>query len=243
MRKLCVVFTATVKPSVGANLINADERLREAQYVSAIKANVGRLRASAIQASCVVVENSDASAGMLEGMCREFDVRLIRCVPIPTGEFRGKGQGEAAMLRHMIEQTRTGESGTGVFLKITGRLELMNIVAIAQTVSLSQHDCMANVFARFTYADTRVMGFTARFWAEVMLLEKQLTDASGHYLEHVVVRAIRTAAAKGMRHDYLIPPPRLLGRSATTGQNYTGTAVSYWTEYLKVCLYKRLYCP
>lgn len=235
MKNVCVIFTSTIRPTENQRLLTFDERRRENEYVAAIGENHRRIAAKRLPLRLVVVENSGAPAAALTAHCQQLGIDFVRATPIPPEAFRGKGQGEARMLQRVIEHLDPSSASETIFLKVTGRLILTNLASIAKAVSRSPHDCLANLFVRGTYADTRAMAFTQPFWNEVMKRETELDDQSRRFLENIVADVVRDAATRNLTAAYLLPPPHFRGYSATTGEKY-GSPLKYLIEAQKIYL-------
>jgi hypothetical protein len=111
---------------------------------------------------------------------------------------------------------------------------VLNLPEIVKTALSASADCLANLYANGRYADTRVLVFSTRFWNRVVPSSESIDDARGRYLEHVVADTMWSAASDGWTCDYLISPPRIVGRSAATGKIYRGTWSEFLTEDLKL---------
>ena len=242
VRKCYVIFTATVRPSVPALPLAGDEQQREAEYVKAVSASLIMARSKGISACFVLAENSAAEAKQLQATCQNHGVEFVRCCPeLASARLKGKGYFEALLLQQIVSEVSVKETETCAFLKITGRLQLRNIDRIVQSVTNSNSDCLINVYARGQYADTRVMAFNRDFWRVVMQFVDDIDDRRRRYFEHVVPVAMRTAALRGQKCDYLLPPPRLAGRSASTGRIYRPSLVQYLVQRTKLSIYRSIY--
>jgi hypothetical protein len=241
VRKCYVIFTATVRPSVPALPLAGDEQQREAEYVKALSASLIIARSKGISARFVLAENSEAEATQLQATCQNHGVQFVRCPGVAPSRSKGKGYLEALLLQKIVSEVSAKETNTCAFLKITGRLQLRNIDRIVQSVTNSTSDCLINLYARSQYADTRVMAFSRDFWQVVMQFVDDIDDERKRYFEHVVPVAMRTAALRGLKCDYLLPPPRVAGRSASTGQIYRPSLLRYLVQHTKLFIYRNIY--
>lgn len=238
MRCCTVLLTAAIKPAAGMQMSLVDENAREQEYIDSVEFHSKALAACGLQRRMILVEGSDATAEALQAACAEYGVEFMRQRYSANGGERGKGHREATMIQDTINILAARD---GLFLKITGRLRVLNICNIIQAIELSDAACLATPDAQTHYSDTRVISFTGRFWNHVTSLSEYINDDKGHYLEHVVAAAIRVAALDGLRCDYLDPPARIIGRSGTNGEQYSGSFVTNKLNKVKTKLKKKLF--
>lgn len=238
LRDCCVVFTATVRPTIQSVIAGTEEQ-REAEYVEAISSTMEAVRNRGLSARFILAENSAAEVTRLRKTCDEYNIQFLRCPSSPALQFKGKGHAEALLLIHTVNTLSATAMESCCFLKITGRLQLCNIEAILRSIAKSSCDCLINLYVRSQYADTRVMAFNRNFLQYVSRFIEEIDDANGKYLEYVMPVAMRMAVLNGLKADYLLPPPRLKGRSASTGETYRASWSQYIAEYLKVSLYRQ----
>ncbi|SDS46302.1 hypothetical protein [Opitutus sp. GAS368] len=239
MKSIYVVFTASVNPHAQAS-ITAGNLSREDEYIEAISANVRLGRLSGVNATYILAENSEAAAMRLRSACGQLGVRFMQCAVTPEGFFKGKGHSEALMLNEVIERL-PDEPSSMVLLKVTGRLQVQNMDRLICAARNTSSDSLVNLYSRAKYADTRVMVISGSFWKLVMPLVETIDDSKHRYLEHIVPLAISTATKAGLKCDYLLPPPQIRGRSASTGQIYETSPAGYALEYLKILAKKFIY--
>jgi hypothetical protein len=85
------------------------------------------------------------------------------------------------------------------------------------------------------------MAFNRDFWHCAMQFVDDIDDKGKRYIEHVMPVAMRTAALRGLKCDYLLPPPRLAGRSGSTDRLYRPSLIQYLVEYTKLSIYRNIY--
>ena len=124
---------------------------------------------------------------------------------------------------------------------MTGRLRVQNIDKLICKAAASDNDCLVNLHSRAKYADTRVIVSSGAFWEYVMRLVDTIDDAKHRYLEHIVPLAIHAATRAGLKCDYLLPPPMITGRSASTAHIYTASMTAHALTYFKILLKRVIY--
>jgi hypothetical protein len=138
----------------------------------------------------------------------------------------GKGYGEGEILKYALSNSMLIREVDG-FLKVTGRLKVLNVAALLQKsdsrknyfmpVSLLRPRFMVPLAAR-SCVDTRVYYTTRDFFSQVLLDAYQnVSDETIHFLEHAYYSAI---ASSPSRVQCFPVAPEIIGISGSNGWNF-----------------------
>lgn len=238
LRHCTLLLTAAIKPPSNMQMTLANDNIREREYLDSVRFHSKALAACGLQRRMILVEGSESPAESLKDACIESGFEFIKYRYSTPDRERGKGHREATMIQYAIDTLGARDT---LFLKITGRLRVLNLCAIINAIELQGAACFATAHAKTYYADTRVIAFTGAFWSHVVSLSNYIDDDNGRYLEHVVAAAIRVASLDGMRADYLYPPAQLLGTSGTHGTEYSESYLMAKLNSLKTQLKKKIF--
>ena len=209
-----VILTATVTPSAGIPVSISDPDVRRLQYRTA--ANWWLEKGERHQFDVVLAENSgDVVFDWIpEG------VQGLACSQTTSPEF-GKGSGEVAMLREVLDVEGRRLASRPWVAKCTGRLKLANLSTLIPSrpfpgifVSCRPSPSLAQVDARFFIASPEV-------WTRHLLSHVQgLDDNRGQYFEHSLARGLNSALLADVSFVPFRRVPRFVGNSGTSGLNY-----------------------
>ncbi len=180
----------------------------------------------------VFCENSGADLSSLKAIAR------AATEPAPTVEFLsfygqdfdpslGKGRGEMRIIRHAVEHSEL-ISRSALIIKVTGRLFVPNIAAIAKSViRMEGVDLLCDLRKNLTWADSRVFCATSKFLRDYLLpYEEIVNDSMGVYFEHALARAAHRAMADGRRCELPSRAHRLEGVAGTNNQRIPAGVIS-----------------
>ncbi len=173
----------------------------------------------------VFCENSGADLRPLQKDLGDAAAR-IEWLGFTAPEFperRGKGYGEALILRHALERSCHIGPDTRI-VKITGRLFVENTASILGGFGASPPDLACDLNLRtLDYSECRLFVARPAFLCEYLLPEAETMDEDAKPIvnfERVLSRAALRAIADGMVWRALPHTPRFRGFSGTYGYSY-----------------------
>lgn len=135
-------------------------------------------------------------------------------------QIHGKGFGEGEIMKYVFENSRLLE-GESIFMKITGRLKVDNIVKLV--AGLKEGQCYFNIpnHTHREMYDTKIYVMPIeKFRCLFLDVYNKVMDKDEIYLEKVYTEVIRENRIKIKNFPYY---PRVTGISASTGANYVYT--------------------
>lgn len=217
------IITGTINPnaSMGQLIVrNEDERLK--QYIEGLVQVIESKAFSKI----VFCENSNYGVEKMEvlyDLARENSA-LLELISFQGNEekcrFHGKGYGEGEILKYVLENS-TLACDEDYFVKITGRMKVMNISEIVSRLknnktyfNVPNHTCRE-------FYDTRIYAMPiARFKTCFIDAYRKVKDNEGVFLEHVYTEVLRENRIKVTNFPRY---PRIIGVSGSTGMQYVYT--------------------
>ncbi len=221
-----VVLTSTFRPDPRSATVLYDEPARVRQYATTLdwvtKNRFGH-------PGVVLVENSGAESAVIGERVRRLQSRgllvefhqLNEAIP---GPFRGKGWGEGRMLEQVLE-TSPLLGHHDAFVKITGRLRIVNLRRLSAEIQHLRHRIPSLAFVAQSYVmQPHPFAQIQFFWARRDFFRVHLADAyrsvdddSGRYLEHAL--ADRLLALADDHPIYVLDLPVIIdGINAWSGQ-------------------------
>jgi len=209
-----VILTATVTPSTSSALSLSDPNERRAQYCSAAK--WWREEGDRGAFDVLLAENSgdDISAWLPPG------VEGLRCA-VPMTPERGKGDGEAGILRDVL-----GKEGKRLLerpwvAKCTGRLTVAKPSDVLPIALGSAAFVSCRPSPQFSEVDARFVVASPSVWeGHLLAFAAEIDDRSGHYLEHAFAKGVNSALLAGVEFIPFRRVPRFRGASGTSGLKY-----------------------
>lgn len=200
------VLTATIRPDPNSATANRDEQSRADSYAETLAWSARTLPSAT---GVVLLENSVSDHPTVRAAQRRLEQRSVRCEwhrlaeAAQTGTpFRGKGWGEGRMLQRALTESSL-VAGQDSFVKLTGRLRLVNHRQVFRTIRRGRQENPALDFVVTVSAgpDRRAVVNTQFFWTRREFYATHLADAyretddaSGIYLEHVFAKRLRALA-------------------------------------------------
>lgn len=238
---MILVITGTIKPEKQKNLVIANEEERLTQYIDSIEF----FRDSGAFDKIVFCENSNYSKvykQLIEiGEKISGDVSNRQC-KIEVLQFQGnsemvksygKGYGEGEIMEYLFHNSilmqEELKEENPYFLKITGRLKVINIKKITDSINRkigkkNLIDCcyfnIPNHTRRDIY-DTRFYGMSIKNYQTYFIKAyKKVDDENGIFYEHIFTEIIRKNKLIHKNFPYY---PRILGVSGSFGGKYVYT--------------------
>jgi hypothetical protein len=212
--RIAVILTATIDPGGTPLLTLRDPEQRLADYLRAFRSWL------ATTYPLVVCENSGADLAPLRAIADEGGrpVELLGYNDNTAAQSRGKGAGEAEILRHVLAESKTA-ADADLLMKVSGRYYIRNVDRLLRrTLSLGDADSYADLWWWFRDAQSDCFLATRNFIARYLLPHAEaIDDSAGFYLEHALARAVQSSLADGGRWLPLGLAPDLIGTSGTFG--------------------------
>lgn len=217
---MLAVITGTIRPGgqVG-KLVLKDETERLKQYVEALQFTIRSKAFSKI----VFCENSGSSMGKFddlqaEALQNEVEFEMLSFEGnTEKVSLHGKGYGEGEIMDYVFENSRLLQ-GEPYFVKITGRLKIVNIKDICERINVGK--CYFNIPNRTIrdYYDTKLYAMpTIVFREHFRKAYEEVWDDKGIYLEKVYTRILFEQKIKVYNFAKY---PRVIGVSGSTGLDY-----------------------
>lgn len=214
------IVTGTIRPSSQmGQLVVRDEKERLEQYVQSIRSLI---EAEAFK-KIVFAENSNYGCDALEGLQIAADEHQVEleCLSFQGNTeqacIHGKGYGEGEIMDYVFQHSQLLKNEP-YFVKITGRLQVDNMAAIAARLKKTRtYFNIPNPTRRDIY-DTRIYAMPVKQFEEYFENEYgRVMDREGVFLEHVYTEILRD------NHIYVsnFPLyPRVRGVSGSGGLAY-----------------------
>ena len=119
---IAILLTGTITPNGMGNTVLQDPTLREKQYIDAIEYYL-----NGTDLKIVFCENSEKN--IFHKINSEKKTTQLECITFDGNNYdknRGKGYGEAAIIKYALENSEFLNSADYLF-KITGRVKIKNI--------------------------------------------------------------------------------------------------------------------
>lgn len=217
---MLAIVTGTIKPDnriAQLKLYDMQERLK--QYIDSLLFLVDTEAFSKI----VFCDNSNSELPEFEHLRQEAEKRNIELeILVFSGSskqiiFHGKGYGEGEIMKYVFEHSKLID-GEKSFIKITGRMKVVNIKDIA--FAIRKNKTYFNVPSRTlrTLYDTRIYAMPVDEFKKYFIRRyEEVRDDQGNYLEHVYTKVIKE---NNIRVTNFPKYPRIVGISGSTGNPY-----------------------
>lgn len=220
--KCALVITSSVYVSAPLTAL-VDPRQREAQYLDALTFSI---RESPITRIIVCDNSGYRYPGSLVQMAASFDKKLELLSFTGNSELvaeYGKGYGEGEILKFIFANSLLIGEVDG-FLKVTGRLKLVNIASLLRRADAAENYFMPISLLRPRFmvprtaracVDVRVYYATRSFFRKVLLdAYQEVRDQDIHFLEHAFYKAI---SLSGNKVKCFPVAPEITGVSGSNG--------------------------
>jgi hypothetical protein len=128
----------------------------------------------------------------------------------------GKGYGEMCIIEYALNHSKSIQKSK-MILKISGRLIIANVEAIAKAISKTKCiDVFCDLRQNLSTSDSRFFCATPRFLREYFMpFQKIMNESKGICFEDVLARAVHCAMADGLRWSMLPYAHDMRGVAAT----------------------------
>lgn len=238
MRNVVLLLTCTVKPNIANPLFAGSPEIREKQYRNAIKWYLENTNYQII-----VAENSGTN---LSDGYDIYKTRIEFLTYQDNGKNaeKGKGYKEMKIIDFVSKNSEMLNQGE-VIVKITGRLILLNISKIIESLLQEYEKGIKNGFVAAyrnstrPFSDCRYIFFTPNFIP--YLLRKKDTIHDGHNFEMITAECISEAKRDGLRFIYPRYMSRTHGIAGGAGYILDKTDLGFFFESIKHRLRKILF--
>ena len=216
-----VILTATVKPQTSLNLKRDSESERLRDYEDAIKFYLEKLTD---KTDLIVVENSNSIMQLQDKIKFNSRLRLISAPLDSDSSFKGKSEGELAMLRFLSANGHLNEYE--FCWKITGRLKVLNVNKIIESAEGYEifvyrfkdgHSCDSRFFGMKTSIFQKFVNNPVKF-DEITWNLKTIDQIEFRSLENYLAVFGARMHEAGFRIGCSEIAPRFKGYSASTGK-------------------------
>lgn len=230
---MIILMTACIQPpcdGVCEYVKNADIRL--AQYLEALNYYIS---CNAVE-GIVICDNSnysirDNDIAQHVSNYREKPIEIISFDGNGKTIIQGKGYGEGEIIEYAINNSKLIKK-TGTFLKVTGRLKVLNLDALAIGMSEEKNYFIRDIYNGWDGIDTRLFFCQVDFYLKCFK-EKytRVDDSSGYTLERVFYNQLRGKHNFRSFRFY----PHIEGMSAGNGIDYRRMSVMKRTFLDALC--------
>ncbi|MCI9843863.1 hypothetical protein [Flavobacterium pectinovorum] len=230
-KNVIILLTACVNPKGMSftKLQDADERIK--QYSNALKFYLEET-----DFNIVIVENTLYEKGF------DVDDKRVEYLTFDGNNYDkslGKGYGEALIIEHALEKS-TFLKNADYIIKITGRLQIKNIVKIIKSLKLNSSRLENIVFSnitwnmKFCYSNFFISN---RFFLNRFLdSKKNINDSKTIFFENILMNSIIDWKKDNNNFSVLKFPIIIEGFSGSTGESYSNKLTSsflFVTQYFK----------
>lgn len=217
-----LLLTGCVKPNITNDVLAVtDVEIRKRKYVGAI-----RWYLENTPFRIVFCENSGTDLSSEFNLFLGGRIEFLTFVADKKGAGRDKGYREMEILEHIQECSEFFQEGS-FFVKITGRLVLLNVCKLVNSLSKFGGDFVsAYMSGRYVYSDSRFIFFTKPFFPILLGQKEKLTDYK-HNFEYYTFISVMEARKKGIKFIYPPMAERVHGVSGGFGKSYDLSNIGY----------------
>lgn len=219
-----MLLTGCIVPNVTDKLYYSDPEERQRQYVEALRWYLNNTPYKIIFA-----ENSGTDLSPLFHTDR---IEFLTYKSKPTVPERSRGYKEMEILEYVRDHSQFLNSGGAcqLIVKITGRLQLLNIMKLTEYVCRKAKSCKQGFISAYKNAkradaDCKYLWFSPN-WLPYLLAQKEHLFYS-HPFEWCTGDAIRASLKDGFSLIYPFCPPKEHGRGCSS-VIYDKTDMQYW---------------
>jgi len=189
--KIVLLLTASIDPKDAPEVAIPDSKVREKQYLNALKYY------SLIDYPIVFIDSSNTISNSITNIGKgieSFEYHAFSSI----NSYLGKGHGEKEILDYAFQKSELLANAKHV-VKINGRYCINNIDKIIEKVKLSNADIRVNFGLNLSRCDSRLIIFKPDFYIHYFkpTLEKYLDEPSKMFFENVLSRSVHLLMAEG----------------------------------------------
>ena len=224
-KDVVLVLTGCIVPNCGDNLKinNCEERLK--QYKKSIEWYY-------INTPYRIVFCENSGYNIANYYCDKRDrIEILTYKSSEEGYDRSKGYKEMEILEYAYDNSEFIRDGK-IFIKITGRLVLLNICRIVNYL-LKKDKSFICSYQNSTrpFSDCKFVFFTGEFWPILLSYKDKISNSNN--FERITYSAINEAGTKGIKFIYPPVLDRVDGVGGGTGVRYNKTVSEYFFLNIK----------
>jgi len=236
---IVLMLTATIDPGPTPLVARNDPQTRHRDYLVALESWL----VSGLS-NIVFVENSGYDLSKLVELASrhpQVQTQFVSLAPEELTGSRGKGYGELTLMQAAFERSVVLREATFI-AKCTGRLRLLNIESLLQSLEGAHADLYCTFKRNLTFADSRF--FIARpaiIQKHLFPLKDSVDDRVGFFFENALARASTAAIAGGFRWNCFPVFPYIAGISGTFGTRMTDSPMTRLSKRIYHLLRRYIY--
>ena len=198
--EVILLLTACIKPNVTDYIATSNYMERQNMYINALNSYI-----SNTNFKIIFVENSGTDIKNAINVNSDR-VEFLTFNSKPTIPERSRSYKEMEILEYAFENSKFLKNDELIIVKITGRLKLLNINAIINSLTKKSKKTKGFVSsaknARKPFSDCRFIYFSKNFWPYLYKQKEKIWPTYG--MEWVLGDAIREAQKNGL--TFIYPP-------------------------------------
>lgn len=215
MNKSVILLTACIHPNGMSftQLTSSDERMK--QYINALNFYIQNT-----SLPIVFVENTNTDISDKFKQEIQSDRLEVLTFSGNDNKQRGKGYGEAKIIKYALDNSRLLSSNINCIIKITGRLIVKNLNVLINVHKwlFVNKSIQTSINSDLSFADSRMIIAPAEFYRLFIGNREMINDSKNVFFEHILAITIREQS-----HFNYIPffvEPQIIGSSGSTGKKY-----------------------
>lgn len=235
--EIILLLTACIKPNVSDNIAISDYTKRENMYIDALNWYINNTNFRII-----FVENSGTN--IKENINADSDrIEFLTFESKPTIPERSRSYKEMEILEYAFKYSKFLTKEDLIIVKITGRLKLLNIKAIVNSLAKTSQKTKGFVSsaknARKPFSDCRFIYFSKNFWPYLYKQKENIWPTYG--MEWILGDAIREAQKNGL--TFIYPPlfEDIEGIGMSQGNSLKLKGLQLYKKRIKHCIVKVLF--
>lgn len=190
-QEIVFLLTASINPKNTPDVAIPDSKVREKQYLDALKYYAG------LDYPIVFIDSSNTTSEVIieaGKKINDFEYHTFSSV----NSYLGKGHGEYEILDYAINNSSLMAEAKYI-VKITGRYRINNINDIVERVKLSNADIYTSFGLNLRKCDSRLIIFKPSFYNCYfkLTLEKYLNEPSKIFFENILSRSVHLLMSEG----------------------------------------------
>lgn len=222
-----LVLTGCVIPNCNDGLIISDYNIRYSQYKKSIKWYLENT-----SFKIIFCENSGVDFSKEFIQYKANRIECLTYISPDEGQDRSKGYKEMEILEYAYKHSAFIKEGR-LFVKITGRLILLNIVPMINYFLYKKKDSFISAYQNSTrpFSDCKFIFFTSEFWPILLSYKEKIWPYNN--FECITYKAINDAKKAGM--SFIYPPylDRVNGIGGGNGISYNLSHQQYLFQNIK----------
>jgi len=231
MNRITILLTATIDPKDTIFVQRNDPKIRENDYINALKMWLNLIKSNIPSPSLVFCENSGYNLDRIRYLLDEYKNIKTEVIQFEGNNFPselGKGYGELLIIRYALQNSNIIDSSNYV-IKVTGRYFIKNINKMIDVLSMNNDlYVMSDLKKNLTFADSGIFAFKPHFILNYLsFFQNYINDSKGFYLEHALSKAVLRSISDGHKWLPLPSKPIIIGYSGTSNILYKNSKIRW----------------